>query len=232
MSSNQIYDGISKEAFTKEKEANEGQDDETEINKEMIEIKEIMTREEISTSEEITTDDENMTDEEIMTDEELEQFRRETFYNLRATAIEVVQLETRYAEGGEFVAEINNAADIFNDSFDMLEKTGRANIEKFRRDIAQLMMETKYFSLSCEIVMYSCKKRWHIEVGKENKEKLLANCMETLLNFSDSSDEFAIALAKESGFVETVKQILEDFLPKYFAEGKGSELEVNGFQYS
>jgi hypothetical protein len=173
---------------------------------------------------------EKKVENEWMTDEELEEFRKKTFDYLRDTANEVVALKTRHQSGGAFVTKIYNATIRFMQSYFALKKTVRENIHKFRKDIAELMMETKYFNLSCEIVMYIYKNGWCGEDGKEERSKTipLTNSLITLLNFSDGCDEYAIGLANEPGFLDTLKQILGDSLPKYFAKEGEPKLSVSG----
>jgi hypothetical protein len=101
-----------------------------------------------------------------------------------------------------------------------LEKADRVNIDKFRKDIAKLMIETKYFNLSCEIVMYTYMNGWRNEDGieEENMTVPLKASLQTLQNFSDCSDEYAIGLANAPGLLDTLKQIIGDSLPKYLAK--------------
>ena len=205
MASNQT----SKEALNKEKEVIDDKDAGTEKSK--------------------TEDEGKKEKSELMTDEEIEEFRTKTFDYLRETATAVVSLQPQHDKGGEFVTKIRNASLKFMQSYFALKKTVRENIHKFRRDLAVLMMETKYFNLSCEIVMYTYKNGWRLDNGTDDQKKYipLSNSMVTLLNFSDGCDDFAIALANEPGFLETLKQILKDFVPKYFGNGEESKLVVS-----
>ncbi|XP_060590789.1 uncharacterized protein LOC132745820 [Ruditapes philippinarum] len=157
---------------------------------------------------------------EWMTDKELEEFRQETFDDLRETAEAVVALLTRHQKGGAFVDEIYDAALVFDEAYYELEKTSRENIIKFRKDIAELMIETKYFKLSCEIVMHTYMNGWRSEEGNEEESKTvpLIRSLDTLCNFSDCCDEYAIGLANEPGFLDTLIQVLRESLPKYFAK--------------
>ncbi|XP_053381903.1 uncharacterized protein LOC123539906 [Mercenaria mercenaria] len=159
-----------------------------------------------------TQSEEKVAELELMTVEEIAEFKQETFDNLRSTANEVVALQTRQAEGGEYAEKIRNSTRRFRQSYFALKRTVLEEIIKFRKEIAKIMIETKFFNLSCEIIMNTYKNGWQLEDGKQNDEKYipLSNSMVTLLNFSDCSDEYDIAMANEPGFVELIKQILED----------------------
>ncbi|XP_053382963.1 uncharacterized protein LOC128549690 [Mercenaria mercenaria] len=149
---------------------------------------------------------------ELMTDEEIAEFKQKSFDYLRSRANEVVALKTRQAEGGEYVVKIRNCIRKFDESFSALRRTVLEEIIKFREDIAKIMIETKFFNLSCEIIMNTYKNGWQLEDGKQNDKKYipLLESILNLVNFSDGSDELAIAAANEPGFVELIKQILED----------------------
>ncbi|XP_053382962.1 uncharacterized protein LOC123539905 isoform X2 [Mercenaria mercenaria] len=159
-----------------------------------------------------TQSEEKVAELELMTDEEIAEFKQKTFDHLRSTANEVVALETRQAEGGEYVVKIRNSTIRFLQSYFALKRTVLEEISKFREEIAKIMIETKFFNLSCEIIMKTYKNGWQLEDGKQNDKKYipLSNSMVTLLNFSDGSDELAVAMANEPGFVELIKQILDD----------------------
>ncbi|XP_060569404.1 uncharacterized protein LOC132727835, partial [Ruditapes philippinarum] len=171
-------------------------------------------------------DNESMTNEvtneeqEWMTDEELKELD-----NLRNTAEKVLALQIQQQRA--FVTEIYNAPNIFFNSYYALKKADRITLHKFRKEIAKLMMETKYINLSCEIVMNTYRNGWRNEDGNEDESMTvpLTVSLLTLHNFSDCSDEYAIGLAKAPGLLDTLKRILGDSLPKYLVkEGEGPKL--------
>lgn len=150
--------------------------------------------------------------EELMSDEELTEFREKTFDYLRKTANEVLALENYQSENGEYVVKIRNATLRVMQSYFALKKTVLEEINKFRLDIANIIIETKFLNLIFELVENTYKSGWENEDGSDNDKKYipLSNTMVTLLNFSDCSDNLAIAMANEPGFIELLKKIILD----------------------
>lgn len=174
--------------------------------------------------------------EKLMTDEELKKFKQKTFDYLHSSAKEVLGLEKYREEGGEYVVKIRNVTIRFMQSYFALKRTKLEEINKFRLAIAEIMIETKYLNLMFELVMYTYKNGWQDENGQKNDKKFtpLTNCILTLLNFSDCSDSLAIAMANEPGFIELMKQILEDMRDRHLekAEPKLKPSEERLFKHT
>lgn len=141
---------------------------------------------------------------EPMTQDELAEFKQNTFDYLRNTAEEILALESYRNENGEYVMKIRNACLKFGQCYFALKRTDLEEIVKYRLEVTQILINTKFIDLISEIILYTYTHGWFLEDGNKNDKKYnpLKHSLVILLNYSDGSDDLTVAIANQPGLAE------------------------------
>lgn len=159
-----------------------------------------------------TTSIEKKVELEPMTQDELAEFKQKTFDYLSNTAEEMLALESYRNENGEYTVNIRNACLKFVQSYFALKRTDLEEVVKYRLEVAQILINTKFIDLISEIILYTYTNGWFLEDGKKNNKKFnpISYSLVTLLNYSDCSDDLTVAIANQPGLAEMFVTIINN----------------------
>ncbi|XP_052762133.1 uncharacterized protein LOC128204768 [Mya arenaria] len=155
-----------------------------------------------------------------LTAEELKELKDRTYGFLRKTVEEVMEIEERVNEDGYFAMKIRNAFLRCNQSYFSCKRTTLEDRVQYRLEIADILIETKFYEICCETLIKTYPKGWNDAEGKSDTKKYapLVNGMLSLCNFTDQSEPLRMAVADYPAFLETLKQALEDYAPRHKLE--------------
>lgn len=133
---------------------------------------------------------------------------------LKAISTTALTNEGLMKENGEFYIETSRAFYMYHKAFFQLNYVKNAtkdDLEKFRKDIAQVTLDTKFFHAVADLTQTLYK------LGLRLTQEMFY-CLFFTYCQSYSSVEFVEGVVRAPGFLETVKQILIDHKQEFLEE--------------